>query len=53
MKKYDLVLLLDHELQKEDREKFLSDFELKLKGHILDKDDIGLLDLYYELNEKK
>lgn len=53
MKKYDLVLLLDHEMKKEDREQFLSDLEAKIKDNIVDKDEIGLLDLKYELNEKK
>ncbi len=53
MKKYDLVLLLDHEVKKEEREKFLSEFEALLKSKVLEKDEIGLLDLVYELNEKK
>jgi len=53
MKKYDLVLLLDHEIKKEDREIFLSDLESKLEKKVVEKDDIGLLDLYHELNEKK
>lgn len=53
MKKYDLILLLDHELKKDDREKFLSEFEAVLKKNILEKDEIWLLDLLYELNERK
>lgn len=53
MKKYDLVLLLDHELKKDERVAFLSELETKLGKHVVEKDDIGLLDLKYELNEKK
>jgi ribosomal protein S18/ribosomal protein S6 len=53
MKKYELVLLLDHEMKKDDRESFLSELESKLGKNVLEKDEIGLLDLRYELSEKK
>jgi len=53
MKKYELVLVLDPVMKASDRKEKVDEFESKIKDFVLDKDDIGLLDLKYGLSWKK
>jgi len=50
MQKYELVLVLDHAMKAEDRKSAIDDIESKIKKSLLEKDDIGLLDLAYPLH---
>jgi len=53
MHKYELVLLIDHTLKKEDRESMVDGFEKTISESIIKKDDIGLLQLKYDLTGNK
>lgn len=51
MQKYELVLLLDMSVQEAERKDMLAELEKTMKDHISDKDDMGLMDLSYELGK--
>lgn len=53
MQKYELVLLLNASAQETERKDMLAELEKTLKDYISDKDDMGLLDLSYELGRVK
>lgn len=53
MHKYELVLLVDHTVKKDDRESMVESFEKNIKENIIKKDDIGLLQLKYDLTGNK
>jgi len=53
MKKYELVLLLDPSMKADDRQKRLDEVEAGIKTAIKEVDDIGILDLAYDLWAKK
>lgn len=53
MQKYELVLLLDHAMKKDERESMLVDFEKNLGSSVLQKDDIGMQSLVYALGRDK
>lgn len=52
MKKYELVLLLNSQVQEWERNEFLSKLESSFKSSIIQKDDIGLKETSYELSGK-
>jgi len=53
MQKYELVVMIDHTVKKNDREKIVLDFEAKLGKAMLKKDDIGIVQLEYDLRKNK
>ncbi len=52
-RKYEVLLLLNPNLEKEDLEKLLKNVETKLGGSILKKEDWGVKDLAYKINKSK
>lgn len=52
MQKYDIVLLLDAALSDNERKTVLDEIEKSCKMEIIQKDDIGLKTLAYNLNDK-
>jgi len=52
MQKYDVVLLLDAKLSESERKDLLGDIEKSLGKGILEKDDMGLQSLAYNLADK-
>lgn len=52
MQKYELVLMLDYQVQDSDRKDLVSKFEKDFKGAILAKDDLWLQELQYDLKGK-
>ena len=52
MQKYDIVLLLDGKLSDNERKAVLDEIEKSVKMEILQKDDIGLKTLAYNLHDK-
>lgn len=52
-RKYEVLLLLDSKLEKEDIDKTIADVEAKLGGNIVKKEEWGLKDLAYEINKAK
>lgn len=53
MKNYELVLLLNPSVQEKEQKDFLVSLEKELEQYIVEKDDIGLLNLVHDLWEKK
>jgi len=49
MQKYELILLLDHAMKKDERETMLAELEKVIKPYFLEKDDIGMQQLKYAL----
>ena len=49
MQKYDLVLLIDALSSEKDRQGVLSEFEGIIKKMMVEKDEIGLQQLMYDL----
>jgi len=49
MQKYDLVLLVDPSLSETDRKNFVSELETIIKKMMIEKDEIGLQQLMYDL----
>lgn len=52
MKKYELVLMVDPSRKETDCKSLLKEFEDMLWSNLLEKDDIGLQDLVYDLGSK-
>lgn len=52
MQKYELVLLLNSQVQEKERTSFLSKIENTFKDNIIQKDDIGLKETAYNINWK-
>lgn len=53
MKNYELVLLLNPSVQDKEQKEFLASLEKEIQKNIVEKDDIGLLNLAHDLGEKK
>lgn len=52
MQKYELVLMLDYQLQDSDRKDLVSKFEKDFKDNIIKKDDLWLQELQHDLKGK-
>jgi ribosomal protein S6 len=52
MQKYDVVLLVDAKLSEVERKTLLADMEKSLGKAILEKDDMGVQSLAYNLSDK-
>lgn len=52
MQKYELVLMLDYQVQDSDRKDLVSKFEKDFKDSIIKKDDLWLQELQYDLKGK-
>ncbi|MBS8121794.1 30S ribosomal protein S6 [Candidatus Vampirococcus lugosii] len=50
MNKYELVVLVDPKMNKDDIKTVISNIEGIIGDNILDRDDIGILDLAYEVS---
>lgn len=50
MNKYELVVLVDPKMNKDDIKTVISNIEWIIWDNILDRDDIGILDLAYEVS---
>lgn len=53
MTKYELVIMMDSRMSKKDTVQLQSDIESLFSGKILEKDDIGILDLAIEVGWSK
>lgn len=53
MNKYELVIIVNSKLSKENEKKIITDMDNKIKeyGNILNKDDKGVKKLAYEINK--
>lgn len=52
-RKYEVLLLLNPELSKEEMEKLQDKVETKLGGNIVKKEDWGVKDLAYQINKSR
>lgn len=53
MQKYELVLLLDVNKSDKERQSFIEGFEKDIKDMMIEKDEIGIQETVYELQQKR
>ena len=51
-RKYEILLLLNHKMEKKDLEKLISNIETKIGGNIVKKEDWGIKKLAYKINKE-
>lgn len=52
-RKYEILLLLNPNLEKADLDKLITDIETKIGGNIVKKEDWGIKNLAYEINKAR
>ncbi len=53
MRKYEFLLLIKPNLNSDDEAKFIENFEKRINGNIIGKDDWGLKTLAYQIKKEK